>query len=72
MFPYSFGGPFIADTFKDRAGVTLLAGNLLGARTSVALLLGAATALLLTFLFYRYQRWRYMTFEPALSWQRAE
>lgn len=36
----------------------------------VAVGVGAAIALALIVVFYRFQRWRFATFEPALAWER--
>jgi hypothetical protein len=53
------------------AGVTLLARDRLGAgRAGLALALGVATVLALVLGFYRFQRWRFATFEPTLAWER--
>src|SRR5581483_7570302 len=50
------------------AGVTLLAGDLLGGdRNSLALLLGVTAAVVLMAAFLAYQRWRYRISEPAES-----
>jgi hypothetical protein len=49
------------------AGVTLLAGDLLGSgRTGIALWLGVATAMVLTAAFLAYQKWRYRLFAPVV------
>jgi len=45
------------------AGVALLAGDLLGGGTAVALSLGVATAVVLMAIFLAYQRWRFRIFE---------
>jgi len=53
------------------AGVAVLAADRLGpARATLAVWLGAATAVLLVVAFYRFQRWRFATFEPVLAWER--
>lgn len=53
------------------AGLTLLLRNTLGtARTGLAIGLGVLLAVALVVLFYRFQRWRFATFEPVLDWER--
>jgi hypothetical protein len=49
------------------SGVTLLAGNLLGAgRTGLALALGVAAAVVLMVAFLAFQRWRFSMFRPEM------
>jgi hypothetical protein len=61
----------VIDAIVAGAGVTLLVRDRLGNdRTGLALSLGAAATLLLVLAFYRFQRWRFATFEPVLSWER--
>jgi hypothetical protein len=53
------------------AGVTLLLRDRLGTgRTALALSLGVLVAALLVVGFYRFQRWRFATFEPVVAWER--
>jgi len=53
------------------AGVTLLVRERFGeSRSTLALVLGVATVVLLVFAFYRFQRWRFSTFEPVRAWER--